>query len=95
MYFFMHKLMWFWVVILKKTFNLLQKKREPKLDSLCSSGDWTRTSDLRVMSPTSYLLLYPAIWTAKVQPFLNNLQVFIQIKIINITFAALNIENEA
>ena len=26
-----------------------------------SSGDWTRTSDLRVMSPTSYLLLYPAM----------------------------------
>jgi hypothetical protein len=25
------------------------------------SGNWTRTSDLRVMSPTSYLLLYPAI----------------------------------
>ncbi len=25
------------------------------------SGDWTRTSDLRVMSPTSYQLLYPAI----------------------------------
>jgi hypothetical protein len=26
-----------------------------------SSEDWTRTSDLRVMSPTSYLLLYLAI----------------------------------
>ncbi len=31
-----------------------------------SSGDWTRTSDLRVMSPTSYLLLYPAVYILKV-----------------------------
>ena len=31
------------------------------------SGSWTRTSDLRVMSPTSYLLLYPAIRTSKIQ----------------------------
>ena len=30
-----------------------------------SSGNWTRTSDLRVMSPTSYLLLYPAIYRCK------------------------------
>ena len=29
------------------------------------SGNWTRTSDLRVMSPTSYLLLYPAIYECK------------------------------
>ena len=29
------------------------------------SGNWTRTSDLRVMSPTSYLLLYPAISDCK------------------------------
>ncbi len=26
-----------------------------------SCGDWTRTNDLRVMSPTSYQLLHPAI----------------------------------
>ena len=37
---------------------------------LASSGNWTRTSDLRVMSPTSYLLLYPAMWTTNIQPFL-------------------------
>ena len=30
--------------------------------SVFSSGDWTRTSDLRVMSPTSYQLLHPAIY---------------------------------
>ena len=29
---------------------------------LFSSGGWTRTNDLRVMSPTSYQLLYPAIF---------------------------------
>ena len=41
------------------------KKSQPPdkqtIDSYFSSGNWTRTSDLRVMSPTSYLLLYPAI----------------------------------
>ena len=31
-----------------------------------SSGERTRTSDLRVMSPTSYQLLYPAMLSAKV-----------------------------
>ena len=31
----------------------------------CLSGSWTRTSDLRVMSPTSYLLLYPVIQLLK------------------------------
>ena len=41
--------------------SLLQKKRVTISDYSCSSGNWTRTSDLRVMSPTSYLLLYPAI----------------------------------
>jgi hypothetical protein len=31
------------------------------------SGDWTRTSDLWVMSPTSYQLLHPALFgSAKV-----------------------------
>ena len=29
---------------------------------LFSSGGWTRTNDLRVMSPTSYHLLYPAMF---------------------------------
>ncbi len=33
------------------------------------SGSRTRTCDLRVMSPTSYLLLYPAMWTANIQRF--------------------------
>ena len=32
---------------------------------LSTSGGWTRTSDLRVMSPTSYQLLYPAIRLVK------------------------------
>src|SRR5690606_21031682 len=35
-----------------KSFNL----------GLCSSGNRTRTCDLRVMSPTSYQLLHPAIY---------------------------------
>ena len=30
-----------------------------------SSGGWTRTNDLRVMSPTSYRLLYSAVWDCK------------------------------
>ncbi len=41
------------------------------MGSLLCSGNWTRTSDLRVMSPTSYLLLYPAMWTAKIQRKIN------------------------
>ena len=41
-----------------------------KAEAFCS-GNWTRTSDLRVMSPTSYLLLYPAIfWVQKYKLFL-------------------------
>ena len=32
------------------------KKRVTISDYSCSSGNWTRTSDLRVMSPTSYLV---------------------------------------
>ena len=43
----------------------MAKKKGPRfLGGLAcsSSGDWTRTSDLRVMSPTSYLLLYPAVY---------------------------------
>ena len=31
-------------------------------NGLFSSGDWTRTSDLWVMSPTSYQLLHPALF---------------------------------
>ena len=34
-----------------------------------SSGGRTRTYDLRVMSPTSYRLLYSAMWIAKVGTF--------------------------
>ncbi len=43
------------------------KKGFQSLETLvfASSGNWTRTSDLRVMSPTSYLLLYPAILIPK------------------------------
>ena len=36
---------------------------------LFSSGGRTRTYDLRVMSPTSYRLLYSAMWIAKVGTF--------------------------
>ena len=36
---------------------------------LFSSGGRTRTYDLRVMSPTSYRLLYSAMWSAKVGTF--------------------------
>ncbi len=40
---------------------------------LSSSGGRTRTSGLRVMSPTSYQLLYPAMFgTAKVGNFFEN-----------------------
>ena len=46
----------------------MQASLDPKIKTslisqggFLSSGNWTRTSDLRVMSPTSYLLLYPAI----------------------------------
>ena len=56
-----------------------EKSHQFKLMALFSSGDWTRTSDLRVMSPTSYLLLYPAMWTANIQPFLHLFQTKINI----------------
>ena len=38
------------------------KKRKSKSDFLYGSGGRTRTSDLRVMSPTSCQLLYPAMY---------------------------------
>ena len=40
-------------------------KRKPPywVVSFCGCGDKTRTCDLRVMSPTSYQLLYPAIFS--------------------------------
>ena len=38
------------------------KKRKSKSDFLYGSGGRTRTSGLRVMSPTSYQLLYPAMY---------------------------------
>ena len=46
--------------------------KNSNLKGCCSSfrsGERTRTSDLRVMSPTSYRLLYPAMWIAKVGIF--------------------------
>ena len=47
------------------------RKRLPKV--LFSSGGRTRTCDLRVMSPTSYRLLYPAMFgTAKVDKFFKS-----------------------
>ena len=42
------------------------QNRAAKLAALFCSGRRTRTTDLRVMSPTSYQLLYPAMWSAKV-----------------------------
>ena len=45
------------------------KKEEILPEILCSSEGRTRTSDLRVMSPTSYQLLYLAMWIAKVSKF--------------------------
>ena len=41
-----------------------------------SSGGRTRTCDLRVMSPTSYQLLYPAIALQKYNKFLKLQNVF-------------------
>src|SRR5690606_12313246 len=38
------------------------KKAPSFLSALRSSGDQTRTDDLRVMSPTSYQLLHPALF---------------------------------
>ena len=38
------------------------KKKPIVRPALCSSGGWTRTNDLRVMSPTRYLLLHPALY---------------------------------
>ncbi len=52
-----------------------RKKPATFVDGFLCSGDWTRTSDLRVMSPTSYLLLYPAIWTAKIQRFFSIIKI--------------------
>ena len=44
---------------------LTTKKPFSFLKGFPSSGSWTRTSDLWVMSPTSYLLLYPAMWVQR------------------------------
>ncbi len=38
------------------------------------------------MSPTSYLLLYPAIWTANIQPFLDHFQIKVNIPCSNGSF---------
>ena len=47
----------------------LEKKKQPAVNQpavILSSGGRTRTSGLRVMSPTSYQLLYPAMfWFCK------------------------------
>gem|GEM_PF-1429612 len=43
-------------------FGFLEKEPAIATGSFCSSGDQTRTSDLRVMSPTSYQLLHPAMY---------------------------------
>ena len=47
----------------------VNKKEDFQLEILCSSGGWTRTNDLRVMSPTSYQLLYSAVWECKGRKF--------------------------
>ncbi len=49
--------------VLKKAITETQQKKDKSCDlSFFSSGGWTRTNDLRVMSPTSYQLLYPAMF---------------------------------
>ena len=53
-----------------KKYRLLKNKKEGNLKSLFghplfSSGGRTRTSDLRVMSPTSYQLLHSAVLDCK------------------------------
>ena len=45
----------------------IQKKEQTLRFVLFSSGGRTRTSGLRVMSPTSYQLLYPAMYRLMVQ----------------------------
>ena len=51
--------------------QIFQNKKASLVRGFLRSGDWTRTSDLRVMSPTSYLLLYPAISDGKYTTLLN------------------------
>ncbi len=47
----------------KKGHHRNNTKKDKSCDlSFFSSGGWTRTNDLRVMSPTSYQLLYPAMF---------------------------------
>ncbi len=48
-----------------------------------SSGNWTRTSDLRVMSPTSYLLLYPAIWVFNISFLAFNFRLIMPTEILD------------
>ena len=49
--------------VLKKAITETTQKKDKSCDlSFFSSGGWTRTNDLRVMSPTSYQLLYPAMF---------------------------------
>ena len=59
----------------------VQKKEELSLRQfLISSGGRTRTSDLRVMSPTSYQLLYPAmLLDYKGNYYFNKCKIFVDI----------------
>ena len=51
----------------RKVVSLHRKRKTGQVLRLVlfSSGERTRTSDLRVMSPTSYQLLYPAVLACK------------------------------
>ena len=54
------------------------KKVSNEADFFVSSGGRTRTSDLRVMSPTSYRLLYPAVWDCKGKDFFRKNKTFLK-----------------
>ena len=58
--------LFFYCLNLHSSYGLIQfhpiKKPEPNDSGFPCSGDTTRTCDLRVMSPTSYQLLHPAIY---------------------------------
>ena len=47
-------------------FSQIKKPLDESRGFRCS-GNRTRTCDLRVMSPTSYLLLYPAMWMTNIR----------------------------
>ena len=59
------------------------KKDDLSGHPLFSSGGWTRTNDLRVMSPTSYQLLYPAMFgNAKVGNDFYKSKFFFRVRIV-------------